>query len=153
MWELKRMEKIIDHPALPFIASAAGAFWFLAPFDWYALKVAAMVIYFMILSRDSIGKLVLRIAGKSDGETESSFQLICRAFWGVPLILSFLFRRYYLFFAIASFVVLFIPDGIEIARESITQNKLIIRKEQGISLLVIVACIAFLATLIPFSGE
>ncbi|MGX8701294.1 hypothetical protein [Caproiciproducens sp.] len=147
---MKRIEKIIDHPALPFIASAAGVFGILAPLDWYVFKVAAIAVYFMILSRNSIEKLVLRIAGKSDGETESSFLLICRALWGVPLILGFLFRRYYFFFAIASFIILSIPDIIEIARESKTQNKLIIRKEQGISLLIIAVGIALLTTFISF---
>ncbi|MDF1494431.1 hypothetical protein [Caproiciproducens sp. CPB-2] len=150
---MKRIEKIIDHPALPFIASAAGVFAILAPFDWYAFKVAAIAVYFMILSRDSIEKLVLRIAGKSDGETESSFQLICRAFWGVPLILAFLSRRYYFFFAIASFVVLLIPDIIKIVRESKAQNKLMIQKEQVINLLVIAAGIAFLTMLVFFERK
>lgn len=154
--KLQRIEKMIDHPALPFIASAAVLSAFLVPADWYAFKVVAIIIYTVLINRDNIVKLVLKNTGKSDEIKEGNFQLLCGVLWFVPLILSFVFRQYFLFFAITAFVVLSIPLIMEIAEESKAQNKFVIRKKQVIDLLAIFACIAFVVFVVniaSFSGK
>lgn|GEM_PF-2842133 len=150
---MKNIEKMIDHPALPFIASAAVLSVFLVPADWYAFKVVAIIIYTVLINRDNIGKLVLKNIGKSDEIKEGNFQLLCGALWFVPLILSFVFRRYFLFLAITAFVVLSIPLIMEVAGESKAQNKFVIQKKQVIDLLVILAGIAFAIAVACSSGK
>ena len=150
---MKNIEKMIDHPALPFIASAVFVSAFLVPADWYAYKVAAIIIYAVIIDRDNIVKLVLKNTGKRDEIKEGNFQLLCGVLWIVPLILSFTFRQYYLFFAVTAFVVLAIPLIMEVAGESKAQNKFVIRRKQVIDLLAIFACIAFVVFVVTIASS
>lgn len=151
--KLKNIAKLIDHPAIPFIASAAVLSAFLVPADWYAFKVIAIIIYTVLINRDNIVKLVLKNTGKGDEIKEGNFQLLCGVLWFVPLILSFVFRQYFLFFAITAFVVLSIPLIMEVTEASKAQNKFVIQKKQVIDLLVILAGIAFVVVVASFSGK